>query len=188
MIKLIKKRKKNPNLVEYGYHFTRSTDIDSIMKQGLIPGFKINKNSRWYDWLSACQKKIIGYFYNNKAPIYFSDIPSTKNLPASLVEHFNAHDYNKCLKINVTNLNQLPDLFMLHVDYGDYALNVNHLKYKKIKSLDKILEKYKYIVPFYILKNDEELQSELIFLTGTFIINEKISPNRIEKITNVKYD
>ena len=45
MIKLIKKRKKNPNLVEYGYHFTRSTDIDSIMKQGLIPGFKINKNS-----------------------------------------------------------------------------------------------------------------------------------------------
>lgn len=191
MIKIKRKRKKNPYLVDYGYHFTNSTNIPSIIKNGLIPGLRNNRDSLWYDWLSPCQKKLLGYFYDNKSPLYFSDILDLRNLPASLIQHFNNNDYNRCLKVNVSKLNQLPDLFMLLIDYkctctsddnGDYALNMYNLKYKKIKSLNNLLEKYDHIVPFNVLKTNESLQSELIMFTGTFVIVEKISSKYIEKV------
>lgn len=191
-----KSKRKNPYLVEYGYHFTSDHRIDSIMKNGLVPGFRGGKKSLFYEFLTGCKKKLIGYFYNYESPIYFTDIPDIRNIPYSLVTHFENENYNKCLKVNVSKLNQLPDLFMLHIDYGcdctsdnigNPALNLYPLKHKRIKSLNKVLEKYEdYIVPFYALKEDEYLQSELIFLTGTFVVNEKIPPKYIEEVISVK--
>ena len=191
-----KRKRRNPYLVEYGYHFTSDHRIDTIMKYGLVPGFRGGKNSLFYEFLSGCKKKLIGYFYNYESPIYFTDTPSIKNIPYTLVTHFENENYNRCLKVNVSRLNQLPDLFMLHVDYGcdctstdngDFAFWMEPLKYKKIKSLNKVLDKYEnFIVPFYALKDDQELQSELIFLTGTFVVNERIPPKYIEEIIKVK--
>lgn len=196
MIRIIKKKRKrrNPYLVDHGYHFTNSENIPSILEYGLIPGLKNNRKSMWYDWLTPCQKKLVGYFYDDKAPIYFSDILDPKNLPETLLQHFKNSDYNRCLKVNTSALNQLPDLFMLVIDHGcqctsdgrgDYALNMSRLRHKEIKSLNNILNNYDYIVPFYELKENEELQSELIMFTGTFVIIDKISPKYIEKVIRV---
>ncbi len=68
MIRIKRKKRKNPYLVDYGYHFTNSENIPSILENGLIPGLKNNRKSLWYDWLTPCQKKLVGYFYDDKAP------------------------------------------------------------------------------------------------------------------------
>lgn len=191
-----KSKRKNPYLVEYGYHFTNSENLDSIIKHGLVPGLK--NGDWWYDYQDGCRKLIADKIYNKKSPIYFSDIPNDRNLPETLKSHFRNSSYYTCLKVDVTSLNQTPDLFMLIIDYGcncfrefnstDYYLIVNSLRHTKIKTLQKQLEKYEYAVPFSALKEDgdHELQSELIFLTGTFVVNQKIPPKYIEEIINVK--
>ena len=47
-------KRKNPFLVEYGYHFTDSNNIESIMEKGLVPGIK---GDWWYEYQEGCQKK-----------------------------------------------------------------------------------------------------------------------------------
>lgn len=190
-----KRKRKNPFLVEYGYHFTDEYNLESIMENGLVPGFK--NNSWWYEYQDGCRKQIADQIYNKKSPIYFSDIPDDKNLPESLKSHFKNSNYNVSLKVDVSSLNQTPDIFMLIIDYGCSCvrdslmisyLDVNPLRHKKIKSLTSEIEKYDYEIPFYALKEDgdQDLQSELIFLTGTFVVNQKIPPKYIEEIIKVK--
>ena len=60
-------------------------------------------------------------------------------------------------------------------------LNENLAKLN-IKSLSKEIKKYDYEVPFHALKEDEALQTELIFLTGTFCITKEIPSYYIEEI------
>lgn len=196
-----KRKRRNPFLVEYGYHFTNSENLDSIMKHGLVPGFRGSQqlndigSDLWYDWLTPDKQKVADYFYNKKSPIYFSDIPDVRNLPETLIQHFKNSDYDRCLKVNVSKLNQLPDLFMLLIDYkfhyskfkgNEYLSILFASKFKNNKSLTEQLSKYDYELPFDALKHDEELQSELIFLTGTFVVNERIPPKYIEEIIKVK--
>ncbi len=188
-----KRKRKNPYLVEHGYHFTDSNNLESIMEKGLVPGIK---GEWWYDFQFGCQKQVADKIYNKKSPIYFSDIPDDKNLPETLKQHFKNSNYDICLKVNVSSLNQTPDIFMLIIDYrcscfndeGIQYLVTNNLKDKKIKSLNNQLEKYDYDIPFYALKEDgdEDLQSELIFLTETFVVNQKIPPKYIEEVIKVK--
>lgn len=170
-------KRRNPYLVEYGYHFTNSKNVDSIMKNGLVPGFK---NDDYYENLYDCVKKIADRIYNKKSPIYFSDIPSERNLPETLKQHFRSNNYDTCLKVNVSSLNQTPDIFMLIIDYGFtcfndglfyYLVADSRLNVKNNKSLKYQLDKYNYELPFYTLKEngDQELQSELIMLYGHLI-------------------
>lgn len=193
MIRKIKAKRKNPYLVEHGYHFTNSENLDSIMEKGLIPGIK---GDWWYEYQDGCRKKVADQIYKKKSPIYFSDILDKKNLPESLRQHFRNSNYDTCLKVNVSSLNQTPDIFMLMIDYECSCnsdgiityLNTSRLKYQRNKSLVDQLLKYDYDIPFYALKEDgdQELQSELIFLTGTFVVNQKIDPKYIEEVISVK--
>lgn len=182
----VKQKRKNPYLVEYGYHFTNDYRLDSIMEKGLVPGF-LNMDHYW----EGCQKKLIEKLYK-KSPIYFSDTPNIKKLSNSLINRFKEAGYNTCLKVNVSSLDQSPDLFMLTYDYGCFCETIDNQHYLITRMLQdydvKEIEKYDYEIPFYALKKDgdQELQLELIFLTGTFVVNEKIDSKYIEEVIKVK--
>lgn len=182
MIKV--KRKSNPYISEYGYHLTNSKNLNSILEKGLIPGFHEKNYSP-----AGSFAQISRYFYNNKQPIYFLDTPNLNKIPETLQKHFQNVNYNVVLKVNVSKFNQLPDINMLVIDYdfqviGGFGNSIlfSRKEFKNIKSLNKILKKYDYDIPFEELKNNEELQTELIFLTNTFTVNQKIDPKYIEEI------
>lgn len=183
-IKRIYKKKSNPYISDYGYHLTNSKNLNSILKKGLIPGF-IEKNYS----AAGSFGQISRYFYNNKQPIYFLDILDLNKIPETLRKHFENSNYNIALKVDVSKFNQSPDINMLVIDYdfqviGGFgnSLLFSRNEFKNIKSLNKILQKYDFDIPFTELKNNEELQTELIFLTNTFTINQKIDPKYIEEV------
>lgn len=184
MIKLNKKR--NPIITDYGYHATNSDNMKSIIKLGLIPGFSEKK------YTDHDLAKISSYFYNNKQPLYFADLPDIERIPETLVHHFKKKRYDIWLKIDVSSLNQLPDLLMLVLDFRFHTFNnvlsAPDLFYKNNKSLTKVLKKYDYDIPFDKLKTDDDLITELILLTGTFVVNRKISSSYIKDTIPINYE
>lgn len=186
MIRLTKK-KHNPILADYGYHATSSKNLKSIKEKGLIPGYFEKK------YIDSDLVKVSSYFYNNKQPIYFADLPDINRIPETLKYHFENQEYDIWLKVDVSDFNQYPDILMLILDFG-FRISNNHLfpkydiYYEHNKSLTKLLKKYDEDIPFESLKTDDDLISELILLTGTFVVNQKITPNYIKGVIPIKYD
>lgn len=180
-----KRKRKNPYLVEYGYHFTNDKDLKSIIKTGLVPGFR--KGTRY-----AYITNILKYFYNGRQPIYFNINKSTDNWSNGMLAHSENYKYNTWLKVNVRDFNQLPDIFMI-LDYGFEISNNNSIYlidpdlYKdEDDDLYELLLKYNFKIPFKNLLKDKILQSAFINLTKSFCIDQRIPPKYIEEIIKVK--
>lgn len=189
-IKSKQKLKRNPYIVDYGYHLTSSKYLDSILEKGLTPSNK--------DISFLYIRKAINYLiYDKLSPIYFLDIPDLKKIPKKLKTYFDESKFDILLKVNVSSFNQLPDVYALIADYkfdifpepfidemrtGKYKLNT------VIGRVSKEFQKYTNedgdISIQEFIKNDD-LATETIFFTETFCINEKISPKYIEQIINI---
>jgi len=187
----MKKRKKNPYVVDYGYHLTNKDRVSSILEKGLIPKYKGHNTS--YADVYDIQKDL----YRNIRPIYFLDIPDVKKLTKQMKVYIHEAGYDTMLKIDVRDYNQVPDYNSLLLDYRfiyrkyqgenepglrifkDY---VKDNKFKKILSSYYERDKYEFIIPLSELKNNEELQAELIYFTETFCVDEIISPDKIKEI------
>jgi len=187
----MKKRKKNPYVVDYGYHLTNKDRVSSILDKGLIPKYKGHATSNTD--INDIQKDL----YRNIRPIYFLDIPNVKKLTKQMKAYI--HDiagYDTMLKIDVRDYNQVPDYNSLLLDYrfiyrkyrGENEPSLRVFKdYVKDNKFKKILsfygrDEYEFIIPLSELKNNEELQAELIYFTETFCVDEIISPDKIKEV------
>lgn len=191
----MKKRKKNPYVVDYGYHLTNKDRISSILDKGLIPKYKGHDVGN-ID-INNMQKDL----YRNIRPIYFLDIPNVKKLTKQMKAYI--HDiagYDTMLKIDVRDYNQVPDYNSLILDYrfvyrkynGEnepslrvYKDHIKDVKFKKTLSSYGKSDDYEIILPLSELKNNENLQAELIYFTETFCVDEIISPDKIKGIISL---
>ncbi len=188
----MKRKRKNPYVVDYGYHLTNRDKVPSILEKGLIPKYKGHATSNMD--INNIQKDL----YQNIRPIYLLDIPNVKKLTKQMKAYIHAiADYDTILKIDVRDYNQVPDYNSLILDYGfEYRKYQNEnepglrifkdkikdIKFKKILSSYGEDDEYEFIIPLSELKNNENLQAELIYFTETFCVDEIISPDKIKDV------
>lgn len=185
----MKKSKRNPYVVEYGYHLTHKKELSSILEKGLLPKYRglQSTSARLYN----IQKDV----YKSIRPIYFLTTPDIEKLTFNMKEDLIYYlKYDIILKVEVSNYNQIPDYNCLILDYGfDYKRRELYLYphyhysfYEELHELLKILNKYKndyqITIPLKELKQNEKLQKDLINFTKTFCIDEPIPAYKIKEI------
>lgn len=147
---LVKKKRKNPYIYDYGYHFTKESLVSSILQNGIRikkDNFSLNK-----------------LFYNGTRPIYLSSSPNIKNLSIGSRDYLFNKDINYILKINIKNLNQEVDLNSLlerdsgfsidNIIYDGLKIKNNKLSYVYSELIPVIF--YKSYVDYYDTVIDEE--------------------------------
>lgn len=183
MIKRKRKLKRNPYIVDYGYHLTSSNYLDSILEKGLLP-----KN------VIKVYNEQIDLYYNYQIPIFFFLEKSIDSIITQYnKEHLKSRDI--LLTVNINKFSQLPDIPSFLEDPSPFAISNREQKgiiiWDQIEFEDSPKYEYfrKYIKrkKFYGLswtdiRNDEELQMMMILTTNTFCINERIPPKYIEEI------
>ncbi len=195
MRKFKNKIKQNPLIYDYGYHVvTRSTTKSTISKSRfdyflneiIDHGFILKKS----DSLFNLYKTV----YNNYYPIYFLTLPYFKEIAENLRAYLSGSKY--ILKINVKNLNQLPDINSfpdknLSVNMHDDYVFSNYYKTKYFEQMVPVLfkkwiKKFNNEIPFSEFKTNNQLIIDSIITTQTFCIAENISPKLIEDIIEIK--
>jgi hypothetical protein len=147
---LAKRKRKNPYIYDYGYHFTRESLVSSILQNGIRvkkDNFSLNK-----------------LFYNGTRPIYLSSSPNLKNLSAGSKDYLTNKDINYVLKINIKNLNQEVDLNSLlerdsgfgidNIIYDGLKIKNNKLSYVYSEMMPVVF--YKSYMDYYETVIDEE--------------------------------
>src|SRR5574338_812744 len=88
------KQRKNPYIVQYGYHVTKSEYINNILKEGLKP----SKKDISFLYI---RKAINDSIYNGYSPIYFLDLPNLTKIPKKLKEYFKNYKLDTLFKVDV---------------------------------------------------------------------------------------
>lgn len=211
MIKI--KKKKNPYLSKYGYHFTNSFRLDNILNKGLLVNYNrggfiadsekyIDSYKEWMiDQISKYKfdsnKNYLDYFlFEFKTPLFFTDLPDINRFNTESMQDYADRYFDLILKIDVSEYNQYPDYHMLLIDYDCkihydnsfyFLIDIHTRLYQK---LSKVLNNYPVIfrnfkaIPFEDLKTNENLQLEIISYTNCFCIDQDIPP---EKIIDISY-
>lgn len=190
MIKRKRKLKHNPYIVDYGYHLTSSDYLESILEKGLLPSKKD------IDYLYI--RKAINYLiYDKLSPIYFLDIPNLNKIPLKLKDYFNQSGFDVLLKVNVSDFNQLPDVYALVADYGfrlypePWLVEMQTGRYKQDSTIGRLQKPFKKYanadgeIPIQDFIKNEELATETIFFTETFCVNERIPPKNIVEVIRI---
>lgn len=105
-------KKRNPYVVEYGYHLTHKKELPSILEKGLLPKYR-GKRTDTYSLM-----RVQNLLYDSIRPIYFLDIPNIKKLTREMKDYISRMKYDMILKVDIKNYNQLPDYNSLIIDYG----------------------------------------------------------------------
>lgn len=184
--KIIKQR-KNPYIVQYGYHVTKSEYVDSILREGLKPSKKD------VSFLHA-RKAINELIYNGYSPVYFLDLPDLNKIPKKLKDYFRDFKLDVLMKVDVEDFNQLADVYSLFADFNvrlwpepGFKSN-SELSFDITKNSPKYLKKYVNdddLIPVKEFISNEELATETIFHTESFCINQVISPKYIKDIMRI---
>lgn len=203
-----KQIRKNPYLYDYGYHITSQSNLDNILLKGLVRNLKNEK----YDEHS---KQIANILYEGKIPLYFITTPSLKFLTNTFLRSFCETKTNiMMLKVNIKKFNQLPDLDYLLMDHDflfkfiwnynkqdergiynsamDFRYKSDYFGYRKTNTFDippklrKWVREYNGIIPISEFKINQKLAIDTITTTHTFCIAERIPPENIVDVYEIK--
>lgn len=182
--------KKNPYIVDYGYHLTSHRNLKSILTNGFKRSLYKQK-SNYERWL------LNNLIYGGRSPIYFfTNSDPFKSMSPELEYSLKESEANILLKVDIRSFDQLPDIPHL-LDEGSFLLeipddiNKSYLKldYWESDKTQRIFTKYlnllNYTIPIEKFKTNENLMIDTIFFTETLCVADEISPKYIKEIIDL---
>lgn len=191
MIKRKSKRKpkRNPYIVDYGYHLTSHRNLKSILTNGFKRSL-YNKKANYERWL------LNNLLYGGRSPIYFfTNKNPFDSMSPELEYSLKEAEVDTVLKVDVRKFNQLPDIPHL-LDEGSFLLEEGkdlketylRLDYWDSERIHRIFAKYFLIsdkLPVVKFAENENLMNDTIFFTETFCIADDISSKYIIDVDRI---
>lgn len=169
MIKI--KKKKNPYLSKYGYHFTNSFRLDNILNKGLLVNYNRGGFIAGLDAADAdaverrlaevwmidqiskykfdSNKNYLDYFlFEFKTPLFFTDLPDINRFNTESMQDYADRYFDLILKIDVSEYNQYPDYHMLLIDY-DCKIHYDNSFYFLIDIYTRLYQKLSKVLNNY---------------------------------------